>query len=158
MRWIGFRNVILAFLVMGAFSLVGVLGATRDTFASSKYYQNEAKCLAESGGRQSIDSVQWACGVAARQNISACSLWIGSSDSSVVPKIYVDSLTGVVPISYWGMCTDRVDTTSKIEVSGDNESIGDSGALTRGLWAQPTSLGTFLDIEKFTYNVTPVTT
>ena len=129
--------------------------------AESKYYGNEQQCLNESGGRQDISSVQWACQQAAKGTVNNyCSLWIGNANDSVVPTIYVGESTNVALISYYGMCTDYPNTTSTIKVTdantGETGFIYDGSNLTRGNWAMPGGVPTTLYVDKFISGVTPV--
>ncbi len=107
-------------------------------------------CLYYSGGREAIESVQWACGVWAEEygETNVCSLWLGG-DSSVDPTIYVDSINEYKTVHYYGMCTDRPNTTAKIWVENDNNSIDSSVNLNRGYWGSPTFVDTTLNVANF---------
>ncbi len=148
--------------LFGAFAIaVAILTFHADTCeAKTQFYGNYNRCINTSGGRGSIDSVRWACNVAATSydTTTACALWIGSSSSSVNPTIYVTRLSGTVRISYWGMCTDWAVSTARIWVNGDNGAIDDSRNMARGTWASPLSMRTTLDIGKFVDGVTPIPT
>ena len=132
--------------------------------ASAKYYNytnGYNDCLAESGGRGHIASVQWACSEAAASAINACSLWIGSSNS-VSTVIRVNSLDEVASVYIYGMCTGSSNAARNIEMlnNTDNDSISDGGGtlrLTRFGWnASPIgNSATNLNVRKFTDN-TPV--
>ncbi|MBR3353223.1 hypothetical protein IKG49_01365 [Candidatus Saccharibacteria bacterium] len=107
-------------------------------------------CLYNSGGREAIESVQWACDVWAKGygETNVCSLWLGG-DSSVDPTIYVDSVNEYKTVHYYGMCTDRPNTTAKIWVENDNNSIDSSVNLRRGYWGSPTFVNTTLNVANF---------
>lgn len=138
--------------------------------AGSRFVGNNSGCLSASGGRDGIDSVKYACGKASCDTAgnppgsektecladggqNGCALWIGAISDSVGTVINVTG-TGVATIAYWGMCTDRADTTRNITVSNDNDSINDHMNLTRGLWARPSAIGTTLDVAKFIEGLT----
>ncbi len=118
-------------------------------------------CIAASGGRGGIPSVQEACELHAEdeasgiKNQNVCSAWIGSSTDSKSIDIYVDSLTGVAQVAYWGMCTRFRNPTAKLYTTDDNGAIAEVGSLDRGTWGNPTSVETTLDIAKFIEGITP---
>lgn len=147
-------------LVFGAIAatvlLVGVC------YAGSQYYKKYDQCINESGGRGDYSSVIYACDRAANGDPSnpnegqnGCALWIGSASSHGVPTIYASSTTGTINVAFFGMCTDKRDTTKSITVSDqkgqwvNNVGIVAKGNLTRGLWARPTSVGGTLDVATF---------
>ena len=119
------------------------------TQATGKYVGKYDLCLAESGGRDGILSVQQACGWASSKLQQGCSLWIGSVNNSVVPEIVVTENQETATVMYWGMCSEGTDTTSRVWVSGDNDAIDDSFNVTR--LAQPSAGGrpTTLNVQKF---------
>ena len=152
------RLWILLAMVMGATVMLAV-----DANAKSKYYNNEQKCLSESGGRQGVSSVQWACDQAVRgaKYNNYCSLWIASTpDTLNVGTIYVKEPTGMETIYYAGMCTDYPNTTSLIQTkdanTGEQDFIYDGSNVTRGNWASPNGGPTTLYIDAFIAGVTPV--
>lgn len=148
-------------LVFGAIAATVVLVGM--CYADSKYYGQYNQCISESGGRGDYSSVIYACGKASQgdpaypgqKGQNGCALWIGSAGSHGVPTIYASSATGTVNVAFWGMCTDKRDTTKSITVSDqegqwtNNVGIVAKGNLTRGLWARPTSVGGTLDVATF---------
>ena len=148
------RKLATIMAVVVAFCLLGIFKMD-DALAKSWTY---SECISQSGGRGDIASVKWACeGSSSHSGTNYCSLWIGGDDS-INPAITVTKKTGSANIYYWGMCTDRTDTTSSISVTNDNGSIADSKNLTRGTWSNPRSLKTTLDIGKFIQGIKPKTT
>lgn len=126
---------ILAIVFVSAIATL-ILGGKCE--ALSRYYRNYDKCMAETGGRGSIKSVEWACRQAANTSTeghtgNACSLWIGSVSSSTIPEIVVYTDTGTTTVMYWGMCTDIVDTTSRVWVNEDGGAFDDSMNVTRAV-------------------------
>lgn len=140
-------------LVMVFISAIAVIIFGGECQAVSRYYHNYDKCIAESGGRGGIESVAWACRKAAYPDTAdsgnSCSLWIGSVSNSVVPEITVYSETGTADIMYWGMCTDFVDTTSRVWVDNDGGAIDDSMNVTRPRQPGVGGRKTTLDVAKF---------
>lgn len=112
-------------------------------------------CIANSGGRGAISSVQWACGKYEDSGgvENDCSLWIGDSWSSVVPIIYVRSLTEVHTVYYYGMCTGFSNTTAAVWVDNDGGAIDDSSQVTRGPWANPGSKAANLYVSNFVQGI-----
>ncbi|MBR3253076.1 hypothetical protein IKF84_03330 [Candidatus Saccharibacteria bacterium] len=159
---------VLLFMCM---TVAGTFVMARACFAApgSKFRQGSltadtgnAKCLAESGGRSSFGAVIYACGVASCKDAvdkahceasppgqQGCALWLGTITNSRSTTIYVEQSTGTVKVAFWGMCTDRNDETSKIEVTNDGDAISDTMNLYRVGWNQPRSIETDLDIDKF---------
>lgn len=135
------------------------------------YYRKFDKCLMESGGREGLSAVVYACGkascdtaadgsCAAAGGQNGCSLWIGdAATGDTTIKVEWDQVSDIVPIAFWGMCTDYPNTTSAIWVYNDNDSIYDGNiSLNRGYWNNPTSVGTKLDVRKFIEGITPTET
>ena len=157
-----FITLVLVFgVIAAAVVLVGIC------YADSKYYKKEAQCRNESGGRGDYSSVIYACNRAAngdpsnpKEGQNGCALWIGSASSHGVPTIYASSATGTINVAFWGMCTDKRDTTKSITVSDkegqwvNNVGIVAKGNLTRGLWARPTSVGGTLNVATFIVGAT----
>ncbi len=119
----------------------------------------KSDCLSNSGGREGIASVDWACGVWADEygETNVCSLWLGG-DNSVDPTIHVESLNEIKTVHYYGMCTDYPNTTSLIWAENDNNSIDNSVNLTRGYWGIPTFVDTTLNVARFVEGVPKVVT
>ena len=161
------RKIIKPFLF-----LVLCLGVTalivNICYAYSKYFHNEQKCRDESGGRGNYTSVQYACKKAANGDASSpdgqngCALWLGTATShGFATDLTSKSKTGSIPIAFWGMCTDRPNTTSNIVVSSVKDGPSDvgitaNGQLRRGVWNAPTSVGGSLDVGKFIAGIAPI--
>ena len=144
--------------VVFVFQVLMFFGVVIMSLVSSKNVSawGYGECLALSGGRQNIGSVQWACSQQASElGVNVCSLWVGGNDS-VDPTIYVDNASGIVLIHYYGMCTMAENTTSDIWILNDNYSIDASKNLRRGVWAHPNSIATHLDVGRFVDGATRV--
>ncbi|MDO4526671.1 MAG: hypothetical protein Q4B87_01110, partial [Candidatus Saccharibacteria bacterium] len=139
--------------------------------AYSQFYGDSDRCLRESGGREGLSAVQYACGKASCDTAAdpeecswnggqnGCSLWIGDpANGETTIRVQLNEASGNVPVAYWGMCTDRWNTTSAIWVYGDNDAIDDDYYLARGLWNQPTSVGTTLNVSQFIAGIAPTKT
>ena len=127
---------------------------------SAYRFANEQDCLNNSGGRQGISSVQWAChrvfNPAVADTYNVCALWIGTSSTSDVDPIYVNEPSGTAGLRYWGMCTLNYlkpsNSTSRIYLTNDNGAVASGTNFQRGIWASPTYLDTTLDIALFVAN------
>lgn len=85
--------------------------------------------LTESAGGSTLDYMcRNATGSGA---VNTCSLWIGSAGSATIPTITAKGADSVIKVSYWGTCTDKPDTTSRVWVEGDGGAIDDSTNVTR---------------------------
>ena len=146
----GLLMVLLAFVVF-------IFALCFSNEASAYRFANAQDCLNQSGGRQDISSVIWACDRVFNPPVSndynVCALWLGTSGTSDVAPIKVNEPTGTASLKYWGMCTldyyKPSNSTSRIYLENDNGSVASGTNFQRGLWASPNSLDTTLDIEKF---------
>lgn len=127
--------------------VVGMIMASQ-CYADSKYAGDYEKCMSAVGSASSIEAVQQACQYAANDNVNGCGLWIGSAASATIPEITVYSKTGTASIKFWGLCTDKVDTTLNINVTNDGDSINDNMNLTRTV-LRPSGKASTLDVAKF---------
>ncbi len=143
------KNVKMTFKALIVLTLSFVMGMmlTSKCQAESRYAGNYDKCISDLSAYASIESVQQACHYA-ETNQNGCSLWIGSSSSATIPEITAYSKTGTVPISFWGLCTDRVDTARSVNVTNDGDSINDNINITRRI-RTPGYASSTLDVAKF---------
>ena len=137
--------------ILGVFLCVVAANVIVNSCSAGQFYPNgKSRCLSSSG-RSDIYSVQWACGKAVAKSQNACATWIGPTNSSTSRVITASALTGTIPISFWGMCTDRSDVASSLMVENDGDSIADGvhNFNRSGSWGSPSSMGTTLDVAKF---------
>ena len=124
-------NKIRVFATIFAFFVIAV-AMGNDCFAGSRFANDYERCLAASGGRGGVQSVQQACEWARGKDVAGgengCSLWIGSVGDSVNPEIPVYGETGTVDIMFWGMCTDELHT----QPAGNAGGIIECGVICTG--------------------------
>lgn len=128
-------------------------------YAYQFYYKNnpngENQCLANSGGRSHLHSIQFACnrayhGDGGPQN--ACASWIGSASDSTNNDIYISvpKGTATATLSLYGMCTDNPNTSAKMQIKWDGGSLSGGDNFTRGApWGNMTARTIYLDVAKF---------
>lgn len=142
------KGVFLVLMAVASLNAV-VLNCVAGQFYPDGY----ARCLSTSGGRSHIWSVaNYACEKAVAKSQNACASWVGPANDSRSTGIAASALTGTVPIKIWGMCTDRANTSSRMEFIDDGGSISCGGScnFTRsGNWGSPSSKDATLDIAKF---------
>ena len=147
-------------LVLSAFVLVLTLGLVlSDSVFAGRYYPGKvAQCIADSGVIMwSVE--KYACPKAAEKPQNACATWLGPTNNYNSFAIFASSVNDIVPLNFWGMCTDRANTSSTMEVLEDNDSIADGNAynFTRsGTWGSPSSKGTTLNVAKFIQGLSPI--
>ncbi len=150
-------------IVIGIITFVCFFVCSKSSVFAAKF-KSVTACLAASGGREKIESVNWACEAKIYDDITmgyttdenVCTLWIGPIGNSKISEITISGDTNEAKIKYYGMCTNRYDTTSKIYVENDNNAINDRYNLARGLWGDPTSIETTLNVAKFIEGVNPI--
>ena len=141
----------ILFLVV---SIIGIYAFSSGASAGQFYPNGYDTCVnVRNGAYKKIWSVaNYACVKAIEKNQNACATWLGPTNSSTTTEITASGKSGSIAIRYWGMCTDRADTSTTIQVTMDNNAIGDGNTynFTRsGTWGAPSYKDTTLDIEKF---------
>ena len=144
---------ITCLLLVAFIAVCCVLVMDNSASAWSDYWS----CINNSGGRGHIPSVRWACDGDVNEGISHCTLWLGPTDSSTSLTITADvgGLSGTINAKFYGMCTRRTATTSKIWAERDNGSIATQYSLYRGPWGSPGSQSTTINIGRFIQGLTP---
>ena len=143
-----------------------------DSAKAGQFYPNGyARCVSSSGHANIWSVWSYACQKAIEKSQNACATWLGIPGNSHSTIIYAPSVTSVVPVSYWGMCTDRADRLSRLYLipmsgggihglaaTGIKDGLDDPGLLfTRsGSWGSPSSVTTTLDVATFIKHATPM--
>ncbi|MBR3269647.1 hypothetical protein IKG07_00080 [Candidatus Saccharibacteria bacterium] len=135
------------------FSILGVIFALGDAAYAGQFYPGGYdRCIANSGGRGHLPSIQYACQKASYRNQNACASWLGSASDSVSTEVWITVPKGAAtaPLSLYGMCTDRTDTSSAMRIEEDGGSISGYDNFTRGApWGNVTTKSATLDIARF---------
>ena len=134
-------------------SFLGVFFALSSVVYAGQFYPNGYdRCLANSGGRQSFRSIQYACRKAVEKSQNACASWLGPSgnSTSLTVNLYAPRGTASVALSLYGMCTDKTDTSSTMTIGNDGGSIYGYDNFTRGApWGNVTTKTVYIDVAKF---------
>ena len=148
----------LAFVVVATLN-IAVQNCMAGQFFKPGGYQ---ECVNKSGGRAHIWSVaNYACVKATEKSQNACASWLGSANSSTSTAVVASSLTGTVRVKIWGMCTDRENTSSAMNIMSDGGSVtcdrGNCNFTRSGKWGSPSSKDATLDVAKFINGATLTT-
>lgn len=139
-------------LILAAFASLIICCAFvgHDAFGAAS--RNYWTCLSQSGGREDIPSVQWACDGWADEGVQHCSLWLGPSGNSksLTIEAEISSIYDSISATFYGMCTSGSSGTKYVWAENDGGSIKTINSMSRGEWGSPGSgQSTTISVNKF---------